>query len=138
MHTIEDLEEPANHEFETGGTEDQPDEETSQHPDWFQKPAKLPTPDRDWNKTLPDAHGPVQPWLGSLAQKEDPRELFNELMDTPLDFSPFVMNWLKVNTLTPELLVGPTFELIKGSCKSLIELEYLFEEVYKATTDQLD
>ncbi|GJZ23002.1 hypothetical protein Tco_0560461, partial [Tanacetum coccineum] len=45
---------------------------------------------------------------------------------------------LKVDTLTPELLTGPTFELMKGSCKSLVELEYLFEEVYKATTDQLD
>ncbi|GJV38554.1 hypothetical protein Tco_1411031 [Tanacetum coccineum] len=59
-------------------------------------------------------------------------------MDTPLDFSAFVMNRLKVDTLTPELLVGPTFELMKGSCKSLVELEYFLEEVYKATTDQLD
>ncbi|GJR21086.1 reverse transcriptase domain-containing protein [Tanacetum coccineum] len=59
-------------------------------------------------------------------------------MDTPLDFSAFVMNRLKVDTLTPELLTGPTFELMKGSCKSLVELEYLFEEVYKATTEQLD
>ncbi|GKB44487.1 hypothetical protein Tco_0889429 [Tanacetum coccineum] len=47
-------------------TEDQPDEETSQFPDWFQKPVKLPTPARDWNKTLPNAHGLVQPWLSSL------------------------------------------------------------------------
>ncbi|GJU34133.1 hypothetical protein Tco_1182487 [Tanacetum coccineum] len=138
MHTAKDLEEPAHQEFKTGVTEDQPNEETFQHPDWFQKPAKPPTPDRDWNKTLPDAHGPVQPWLSSLAQMEDPRESFNELMDTPLDFSAFVMNRLKVDTLTPELLVGPTFELMKGSCKSLVELEYFFEEVYKATTDQLD
>ncbi|GJV27691.1 hypothetical protein Tco_1384139 [Tanacetum coccineum] len=69
---------------------------------------------------------------------EDPRESFNELMDTPLDFSTFMMNWLKVDTLTLELLVGPTFGLMKGSCKSLVELEYFFEEVYKATTDQLD
>ncbi|GKC42771.1 hypothetical protein Tco_1060493 [Tanacetum coccineum] len=138
MHTAEDLEEPAHQEFVTGDTEDKPDEETSQHPDWFQKPAKPPTPDRDWNKTLPAAHGPVQPWLSTLAQKEDTRESFNELMDTPLDFSAFVMNRLKVDTLTPELLAGPTFELMKGSCKSLVELEYFFEEVYKATTDQLD
>ncbi|GJW33112.1 retrovirus-related pol polyprotein from transposon TNT 1-94 [Tanacetum coccineum] len=138
MHTAKDLEEPAHQEFETGVTEDQPNEETFQHPDWFQKPAKPPTPDRDWNKTLPDAHGPVQPWLSSLAQMEDPRESFNELMDTPLDFSAFVMNRLKVDTLTPELLAGPTFELMKGSCKSLVELEYFFEEVYKATTNQLD
>ncbi|GJR53007.1 hypothetical protein Tco_1403528 [Tanacetum coccineum] len=111
---------------------------TSQLPDWFQKLAKPPTPDRDWNKTLPDAHGPIQPWLSSLSQMEDPRKSFNELMDTPLDFSAFVMNRLKVDTLTPELLAGPTFELMKGSCKSLVELEYFFKEVYKATTDQLD
>ncbi|GJV17885.1 hypothetical protein Tco_1363208 [Tanacetum coccineum] len=77
---------------------------------------------------------------------EDPRESFNELMDTPLnelmdtplDFSAFVMSRLKVDTLTLKLLVGPTFELMKGSCKSLVELEYLFKEVYKTTTDQLD
>ncbi|GJX59546.1 hypothetical protein Tco_0290936, partial [Tanacetum coccineum] len=33
---------------------------------------------------------------------------------------------------------GRTFKLMKGSCKSLVELEYFFEEVYNATTDQLD
>nr|GEX96398.1 hypothetical protein [Tanacetum cinerariifolium] len=30
------------------------------------------------------------------------------------------------------------YELMKGSCKSLVELEYFLEEVYKATIDQLD
>ncbi|GJZ53560.1 hypothetical protein Tco_0608445 [Tanacetum coccineum] len=138
MQTAKVLEEPAHHEFKTVVTEDQPDEETSHLPDWFQKPAKPPTQDYDWNKTLPNSHGPIQPWLSSLAQMEDLRELFNELMDTPLDFSAFMMNRLKVDTITPELLAGPTFELMKGSCKSLVELEYFFEEVYKATTDQLD
>ncbi|GKC52272.1 hypothetical protein Tco_1075017 [Tanacetum coccineum] len=48
-------------------TEDKPNEETSRLPDWFQKLAKPPTPDRDWNKTLPTAHGPVQPWLSTFA-----------------------------------------------------------------------
>nr|GEW72789.1 hypothetical protein [Tanacetum cinerariifolium] len=41
-------------------------------------------------------------------------------------------------TLTPELLAGPTYELMKGSCKSLVELKFFLEEVYKAKTDQLD
>nr|GFC80707.1 hypothetical protein [Tanacetum cinerariifolium] len=59
-------------------------------------------------------------------------------MDTPVDFSAFLMNRLKVDTLTPELLVGPTYELMKGSCKSLVELKFFLEEVYTATTDQLD
>nr|GEZ43554.1 hypothetical protein [Tanacetum cinerariifolium] len=57
---------------------------------------------------------------------------------TPLDFSNFIKNRLRVDTLTPELLAGPTYELMKGSCTSLIEHEYHLEEVYKATTDQLD
>ncbi|GJX27525.1 hypothetical protein Tco_0233821 [Tanacetum coccineum] len=138
IHADEDLEEPAHQEFDTGFTEDQPVDETTQHHDWFQKPTKPPTPDRDWNKTLPAAHGPIQYWISNLAQKEDTRDSFNELMDTPLDFSAFVMNRLKVDTLTLELLAGPTFELMKGSCKSLVELEYFLEEVCKATTDKLD
>nr|GEV25881.1 hypothetical protein [Tanacetum cinerariifolium] len=100
--------------------------------------SKPPSPDSDWNKTLPDAHGPLQPWLSSLAQMKYPHDSFNELMDTLFDFTAFVMNRLKVYTLTPKLLAGPTFKLMKGSCKSLVELEYFLEEVYKATTDQLD
>nr|GEZ23563.1 hypothetical protein [Tanacetum cinerariifolium] len=56
----------------------------------------------------------------------------------PSTADPFLMNRLKVDTLTPELLAGPTYELMKGSCKSLVELEFFLEEVYKATTDQLD
>ncbi|GKB73230.1 hypothetical protein Tco_0934642 [Tanacetum coccineum] len=67
MHTAEDLEEPAHQEFVTRDTEDKLDEETSQLPDWFQKLAKPPTPDRDWNKILLAAHGPIQPRLSTLA-----------------------------------------------------------------------
>nr|GEY97204.1 hypothetical protein [Tanacetum cinerariifolium] len=37
-----------------------------------------------------------------------------------------------VDTLTPELLAGPTYELMKGSCKSPVELEFFLKEVYKA------
>nr|GEY12600.1 hypothetical protein [Tanacetum cinerariifolium] len=45
---------------------------------------------------------------------------------------------LRVDTQTPKLLAGPTFELMKGLCTSLIEPEYHLEELYKATMDQLD
>nr|GEY02035.1 hypothetical protein [Tanacetum cinerariifolium] len=48
-------------------------------------------------------------------------------------------DWNKtVDTLTPEHLANPTYELMKGSCKNLVELEYHLEEVFKVTTDQLD
>ncbi|GJU79080.1 hypothetical protein Tco_1276150 [Tanacetum coccineum] len=138
VHTVKDLEEPVHQEFEIGFTEDHRVGETSYLLDWFQKPAKPPTLYLDWNKTLPTNHGPIQPRISTLAQNKDPRESFNKLMDASLDFSAFVLNRLKVDTLTPELLVGLTFELMKGSCKSLVELEYFLEEVYKATTNQLD
>nr|GFC63846.1 hypothetical protein [Tanacetum cinerariifolium] len=71
-------------------------------------------------------------------RKTDARSSFNELLDTPIDFSNFIMNRLNVDALTPALLAGPTYELMRGSCNSLTELEYHLEEVYKATTDQLD
>ncbi|GJR98914.1 hypothetical protein Tco_0271088 [Tanacetum coccineum] len=93
MHTDKDLEKPAHQEFDI---------------------AKLPTPDRDWNKTLPAVYGPVQPCLSNLAREEGPCESFDELIDTPLDFSAFMMNRLKIDTITLELLAGPTFELMKG------------------------
>nr|GEW41005.1 hypothetical protein [Tanacetum cinerariifolium] len=56
----------------------------------------------------------------------------------PRHLTTFMMNRLKVDTLTPEILAGPTYKPMKGSCKSLVELELFLEEVYKATTDQLD
>nr|GFB59974.1 hypothetical protein [Tanacetum cinerariifolium] len=101
-------------------------------------PRKLPSPDRDWNKTLPAAQRDAQSCINDLARKTDARSSFNELLDTPIDFSNFIMNRLNVDTLTPEHLAGPTYELMRGSCNSLTELEYHLEEVYKATTDQLD
>nr|GEW97300.1 hypothetical protein [Tanacetum cinerariifolium] len=51
-------------------------------------------------------HRSIQPWIRDLAKQADSRTLFNELMDTPVDFSAFLMNRLKVDTLTPELLAG--------------------------------
>ncbi|GJZ39963.1 hypothetical protein Tco_0586526 [Tanacetum coccineum] len=128
---------PADQEFETGVQDEQAEEEVQHLPDWFQKPTRLPSPDHAWNKSVPAVHETVQPWLSNLAQ-QDPRESFDELTDSTFDFSAFVLNRLNVQTLTPELLAGPTFELMKGTCKSLTELEYFCEEVYKATTEKLD
>nr|GFB74819.1 hypothetical protein [Tanacetum cinerariifolium] len=108
------------------------------HPEWFSQQKKPPTLDRDLNKTFSATHESIQPWISKLAKQSNSRSSFNELIDTPVDFSNFLMNRLRVDTLTPELLAGPTYELLKGSCKSLVELKYHLEEVYKATTDQLD
>nr|GEZ27109.1 hypothetical protein [Tanacetum cinerariifolium] len=137
MQTASQMEEPSHLEFNTGA-EDQPIVQSSQHAEWFSQQQKPPSPDRDWNKTVPAVHKSIQPWISKLAKQIDSRSSFNELMDTPLDFSNFLINRIKVDTLTPKILDGPTYELMKGSCKSLVELEYHLEEVFKATTDQLE
>nr|GFB49343.1 hypothetical protein [Tanacetum cinerariifolium] len=127
MHTTHDLVEPSHQEFETGVAVDQPIAEASQHPEWFQQQKKPPTPDRDWNKTLPATHGSIQPWISELAKEADSRSFFNELMDTHVDFSAFLMNRLKVDTLTPELLAGPTITpRVFGSLTSLINSQCTF------------
>ncbi|GJV68098.1 hypothetical protein Tco_1483607 [Tanacetum coccineum] len=138
MQSTDVFDAPAHQEFETGVHDEQAEEEVHHLPDWFQQPKRLPSPDHAWNKSVPAVHESVQPWLSNLARRQDPRESFDELTDTTFDFSAFVMNRLNVKTLTPELLAGPTFELMKGTCKSLTELEYFCEEVYKATTEKLD
>nr|GFA43123.1 hypothetical protein [Tanacetum cinerariifolium] len=128
------MEEPPHPVFETG-VDDQQIVQTSQHPKWFSQPRRPPSPDRAWNKTLPAAQGDAQSWISDLARQTDARSSFNEFLDTPIDFSNFIMNRLNVDTLNPDLLAGLTYELMRGSCTSLTELEYHLEEVYKATTD---
>nr|GFD10324.1 hypothetical protein [Tanacetum cinerariifolium] len=135
VQTTCQMDDPSYPVFETGAN-DLPIVQSSQHSEWFSQSKKPPTPDHDWNKTLPAVQGSTQTWISELAKQADSRSSFIKLLDTPLDFSNFIMNRLRVDTLTPELLAGPTFELMKGSCTSLIELEYHLEEVYKATTDQ--
>nr|GFA47872.1 hypothetical protein [Tanacetum cinerariifolium] len=105
--------EPSHLVFETGAN-DQPIVQTSQHPEWFSQPKRPSSSDRDWNKTLPAAQGDAQSWISVLARQTDACSSFNELLDTPIDFFNFIMNRLNVDTLTPALLAGPTYELMKG------------------------
>ncbi|GKA82984.1 hypothetical protein Tco_0789732 [Tanacetum coccineum] len=107
-HTVDDFGVHKNQVFDTGNNDEQPDDEAASKNDCVTAPAKKP---------------PTS---------------FDELMDTPIDFSSFVMNWLNITNLTQALLVGPEFNLLKGTCKSLTELEYHFEECSNATTERLN
>ncbi|GJV55333.1 hypothetical protein Tco_1456338 [Tanacetum coccineum] len=106
--------------------------------DWFKDSPKPEVPDPNWNtvKTIDDT--PEQPWFNEMVQAEKHPLMFNELMSTPIDFSAYVMNHLKVDNIIREILVGPMFNLIKGTCKSCVELEYNMEECFRALMDQLD
>ncbi|GJY08301.1 hypothetical protein Tco_0375355 [Tanacetum coccineum] len=63
---------------------------------------------------------------------------FNDLMATLIDFSKYVLNRLKINNLTQDILLGPAYDLLKGMCSSSVKLEYHFQECFNALTDRLD
>nr|GEV62969.1 hypothetical protein [Tanacetum cinerariifolium] len=119
-------------------SDDQPDDEATTKHDWFKKPNKPLTPYRAWNTTKSIDFRLPQTWISNISKARQPPGMFDELMSTPIDFSVYVMNNLKIDNLTQEILVGPAYNLLKGTCKSFIELEYHFDECYKAGNDRLD
>ncbi|GJS77276.1 hypothetical protein Tco_0727157 [Tanacetum coccineum] len=76
---------------------------------WFKQPPRPPTHDPKLNKRQVVVDQPEQPW-------------FNKMIDN----------------LTQEILVGPVYNLLKGTCTSSIELEYNMEKCFKALTDRLN
>ncbi|GJZ62328.1 hypothetical protein Tco_0618465 [Tanacetum coccineum] len=86
--------------------DDQPDNEAAPKHDWFQKPNKPSTPDRAWNKSKSDDFRPPQKWISTIAKARQAPRTFNKLIDTPIDFSAYVMNRLNIDNLTQEILVA--------------------------------
>ncbi|GKA00554.1 hypothetical protein Tco_0673104 [Tanacetum coccineum] len=135
---VDDLEEPFHQEFDTGNDDVSPVREATDVDERLWNPSGSRTPDREWNQTKTVDDRPPQQWMTKLAQASGTTSSFNEFLATPIDFSAFIMNRLNIQHLTQDLLTGPTYDLIKGTCKSVVELEYHLEEVFKATNDQLD
>ncbi|GKD08304.1 hypothetical protein Tco_1187989, partial [Tanacetum coccineum] len=121
---------PQDQEVNSGKDDEEPKEKVASNRDWFTKPTQPQeptTPDWHFDKTL--QQGQNQSWLMTLASSaKKPSKTFDELMSTPIDFSAFIMNGLKINNLTQEILLGPTFRLLKGTHSNYAELEYDFEE----------
>nr|GEV24854.1 retrovirus-related Pol polyprotein from transposon TNT 1-94 [Tanacetum cinerariifolium] len=63
---------------------------------------------------------------------------FDELMSTPIEFSSYILNGLKIENLTQEILLGLAFRLLKGTHSNYAELEYDFQECYNALLEKLD
>ncbi|GJY43544.1 hypothetical protein Tco_0431757 [Tanacetum coccineum] len=131
---------PQDQEENPGNDDVEPKEKVASKRDWFTKPTQPQEPtDPDWNVDKTPQQGQNQSWLMTLASSaEKPSKTFDELMSTPIDFSAFIMNGLKINNLTQETLLGPAFRLLKGTRSNYAELEYDFEECYKALSEKLD
>nr|GEW02210.1 hypothetical protein [Tanacetum cinerariifolium] len=134
---VDDLEEHSHQEFNTGDDDVIPTQETVEDTSKWNPPSS-PTPDCEWHKTKIVDKRPSQLWISQLAQATGTQSSFNKFLATPIYFFAFIMNRLKIDNMTQEVLAGPTYDLIKGTCKSVVELEYHLEEVFKATNDRLD
>ncbi|GJU27210.1 hypothetical protein Tco_1165831 [Tanacetum coccineum] len=117
-HTVDDSGVQQDQEFDTGNNDEQPANKEVTKDDWFKKPERPPTPDSNWNKRQHVDSRPPQTRISQVARAKEPHTSFDELMDTSCNFSAFVLNRLYIKDLTQEILVGPTFELLKGTCKS--------------------
>ncbi|GJT95277.1 hypothetical protein Tco_1090795 [Tanacetum coccineum] len=71
-------------------------------------------------------------WFNNLLYAQNDSLTFDELIATPIDFSNFAKNRLKLDKITKANLVRPIYNLLKGTCQSSIELEYNIEECFKA------
>ncbi|GJX95057.1 hypothetical protein Tco_0349643 [Tanacetum coccineum] len=59
-------------------------------------------------------------------------------MATLIDFSKYVLNRLKIDNLIQDILLGPAYNLIKGTCSRSVELEYHFQQCSNTLTYKLD
>ncbi|GJS83431.1 hypothetical protein Tco_0749972 [Tanacetum coccineum] len=121
-----------------GNTDEQPNDKAVLKNDCYKKSRSDTSPDPEWNEGKSVDDGPEQSWLNDMAKAIKPPLTFDKVMHTPIDFSAFVMNHLKIDNLTKEILVGPTYNLLKGTCKSYVELDYTIEECYRALSEKLD
>nr|GEU58812.1 hypothetical protein [Tanacetum cinerariifolium] len=83
----------------------------------------------------------TQNWLLTLAAStftDKSLKDFDELMNTLIHFSLYILNGLKIKNMTQEILLGPAFRLLKGTCSNYVELDYDFKECYKALLEKLD
>ncbi|GJR66354.1 hypothetical protein Tco_0012419 [Tanacetum coccineum] len=108
---VADLEDQPHQEFNTGNEDVSPVREALNEDVWHRNPSRPPTPDREWHKTKTVDNRPPQPWITQMAQAAGTQSLSVD---------------------------RPNLPSIKGTCKSVVELEYHLEEVFKATNDRLD
>ncbi|GKB13180.1 retrovirus-related pol polyprotein from transposon TNT 1-94 [Tanacetum coccineum] len=86
--------------------------------EWFKQPPRPPTPDPEWNKHQVRLDQPAQPWFNQMVSALKDPLTFNDLMATPIDFSKYVLNGLKIDNLTQDILLGPAFNLLKLDWKN--------------------
>ncbi|GKA49724.1 hypothetical protein Tco_0742797, partial [Tanacetum coccineum] len=68
-------------------------------------PLTSPTPDREWHLTKTVSDLPPQHWITDLAQAAGTQSSFDEFMATPINFSAFMINRLKIDHFDSKILL---------------------------------
>ncbi|GJW44628.1 hypothetical protein Tco_0073427 [Tanacetum coccineum] len=77
------------------------------------QPPRPPTPDPEWNKRQVVLGQLKQPWFNQMVSATNDPLTFNDPMATPIDFYKYVLNRLKIDNLTQDLLLGHAYNLLK-------------------------
>ncbi|GJU31894.1 hypothetical protein Tco_1175483 [Tanacetum coccineum] len=93
------------------------------NPKWFQKIAE---------------ELPVQNWFNELVDAEEELDEFEYKDGSVTLFGKLVRKIFNKDKMTKEDVEGPAFELLKGTCKDSIELEYNMEQCHLTLTDRID
>ncbi|GJT17071.1 hypothetical protein Tco_0875777 [Tanacetum coccineum] len=137
---VADLDMPQDQKENLSNNDEEPKGKVASKHDRFTKPKRPQEPtDPDWNEGKTPQQGPTQSWLMTLTSSADKQsKSFDELMSSPIVFYAYIKNGPKITNLNQETLLGPAFKLLKGTHSNYAELEYDFEECYKALSEKLD
>ncbi|GKE03479.1 hypothetical protein Tco_1395497 [Tanacetum coccineum] len=111
--------------------EDQPQDASQPKKDntleWFKQPPRPPTLKPEWNKRQVVLDQPEQPWFNQMVYALKDPLTFDDIMATPIDFSMFMLNGLKIDNLTQDILLGHAYKLLKEhQGRQMIAAEYFF------------
>ncbi|GJT11592.1 hypothetical protein Tco_0858634 [Tanacetum coccineum] len=93
------------------------------NPQWFQNTA---------------AELSVQNWFNELVDAQEEPDEFEYKDGSMTLFGKHVKKIFKKDKITKEDMEGPAFELLKGTCKNNIEIEYNMDQCYLALRDKID
>ncbi|GJW53215.1 hypothetical protein Tco_0097300 [Tanacetum coccineum] len=111
-------------------TEEQPKHDVAPKQDnstWFKNDARPETPDPKWHKVPNVDDAWEQTWFHELVNVDKNPLTFDDLIGSTVDFTNFAMHRLKEDKITKADLEGPAYNLLKGTCRNNIKLEYNLE-----------
>ncbi|GJR17103.1 hypothetical protein Tco_0965630 [Tanacetum coccineum] len=122
-----DVEPTKDQEENLGNDDEEPKRKVASKSVWFTKPKQPKEPtDPDWNVGKTPQQGPTQRWLMTLASSADkPLKTVDELMSTPIDFSTYIMNDLKITNLTQEPFMNGNRQMVPVDYFFNNDLKYL-------------